>query len=157
MTNKSQVRAKIEILDELISEGIEPLKLSIKRDTLKKELEEVDADIFESVLSSHKKLCDIKNMGEKHAFGHDPAVFYGLALSGECGELANNIIKVIRVGGSKQDKKEAIEKELPDVVIYSILLGYTSDIDIQKIVAEKSKIVVERAISGYYGGPLKNK
>lgn len=45
----------------------------------------MEQDIIKLVIDTHKKFCEIKKMGEKAAFGHDPAIFYGLALSGECG------------------------------------------------------------------------
>lgn len=111
-------------------------------------------DIFDSVLTAHKILCDVKQMDEMAAFGHNPAVFYGLALSGECGELANKLIKVIRIHGSKEQEKEAVESELQDVIFYAVLLAYTLQIDLPKLVNEKAKIVAQRARDGYYGGIL---
>lgn len=112
-------------------------------------------DIFSSVLDSHKAMCKIKNMGKMEAFGHNPSIFYGLALSGECGELANKLVKVIRVNGTREQEREAIGSELQDVAFYMVLLAYTMEINIVKLVNEKAKIVIERAKSGYYGGALK--
>ncbi len=114
-------------------------------------------DMVESVLTSHQSLCSIKEMGEKDAFGHDPAIFYSLALSGEVGELSNKLVKVIRRWGSFEEKKEAIESEIADVFIYAILLAFTSDIDPHRAVQEKCDIVNQRAADGYYGGPLVKK
>jgi NTP pyrophosphatase (non-canonical NTP hydrolase) len=110
----------------------------------------------EVVLESHRELCAVKKMGEKAAFGHDPAVFYGLALAGEAGELANKLIRAIRSGGpgELERKKEAIRSEIADVLIYGILLAYTNDIDPLEEVVAKTQIVVQRAIDGYYGGAL---
>lgn len=110
--------------------------------------------MVDSVLTSHQSLCKIKEMGEKDAFGHDPAIFYSLALSGEVGELSNKLVKVIRKWGSFEEKKEAIESEIADVFIYAILLAFTSDIDPHLAVSQKCYIVEQRAREGYYGGAL---
>ena len=111
--------------------------------------------MVEHVLEAHRSLCEYKNMEEKEAFGHDPAIFYSLALTGECGELQNALIHVIRRGGTKEEKQAAIKSEIADILIYAILLAYTNDIDPTQAVKDKSEIVVQRALNGYYGGPLR--
>jgi len=115
---------------------------------------ELRDSIQDSVMESHSILCDIKGMGVNDAFGNDPAIFYGLALAGECGELANNLIKAMRAGGSREDKHRAICSEIADVYIYTILLAQTNDIDLESMVREKVRIIIDRARSGYYGGKI---
>lgn len=153
MKTKSECASAIEAIERVIN-GENPKEI---RKKLIEELKKSDNNIIDSVITCHRELCKQKNMGEKDAFGHDPAIFYSLALAGEIGELANNLIKVIRVGGSQKEKKKAIENELPDVQIYSVLLAYTNGIDLTRITNNKAKIVVKRAVDGYYGGPIMKK
>lgn len=158
METKNQIRSRIDELTKLKEFFLNTGDLSIlnsRIEHLEGQLKLANEDMATSVSESHKVLCTVKNMDENAAFGHDPAVFYSSALSGECGELLNNLIKVIRSGGSKEQKKEAIASELADVFIYAILLAKTNGIDCEQIVADKTKIVIERSLSGYYGGPLK--
>lgn len=110
------------------------------------------------ILSSHDAVCESKEMSEKEAFGHHPAVYYSLAMCGECGELANNIVKAMRDGPDKMEKmKEAISSELQDVIIYAYILAETNGIVIDEIVKSKVDIVIQRAKDGYYGKPLERK
>lgn len=110
------------------------------------------------ILSSHDAVCASKEMSEKEAFGHHPAVYYSLAMCGECGELANNIVKAMRDGPEKMEKmKEAISSELQDVIIYAYILAETNGINIDEIVKEKVDVVIQRAKNGYYGKPLERK
>jgi NTP pyrophosphatase (non-canonical NTP hydrolase) len=108
------------------------------------------------ILKSHKVICKVKNMGEKEAFGNDPAIYYSLALSGEIGELANELTKTTRANGSADDKRKALEKELADIVIYSFILAYKTDINLYELVKKKTDIVSQRALDGYYGGPIRS-
>ena len=161
MNNKNLTKDSYEhticTLKKLTSIPTESIQSHIETEIL--ELEKLASlaspDMTTSVLESHQVLCKVKDMDEKAAFGQDPAIFYGLAMSGECGELANNLIKAIRSGGSALQKQKAILDELPDVLIYAILLAYTNNIDHVKAVAEKAVIVAQRARDGYYGGILK--
>lgn len=122
---------------------------------LEKERELAVDDIFSAIVESHKILCRIKQMGEKEAYGQDPAFYYGSAVSGEAGEMVNKMVKALRHGGSASEAlKAAVLSELPDVVIYAFVLAYVLDIDLTRLVTEKAHVVVERAMSGYYGGPL---
>jgi len=112
-------------------------------------------DIFSAIVESHKILCRIKQMSEKEAYGQDPAFYYGSAVSGEAGEMVNKMVKALRHGGdASQALRAAVLSELPDVVIYAFVLAYVLDIDLTRLVTEKAHVVVERAMSGYYGGPL---
>jgi hypothetical protein len=162
MDNKNSMYTKnvyehcYSILEELSSVPDSELRNRVEqlKERCSQQQKEALPDMISAVRASHKILCGVKEMDEKAAFGQDPAIFYGLALAGEIGELSNGLIKVVRAGGSIQQKQTAVQAELPDVIIYSILLGDTTDIDIVKIVADKAKVVTERALSGYYGGPL---
>jgi NTP pyrophosphatase (non-canonical NTP hydrolase) len=134
----------IEIKD-LIKGKIEKLKLQEK---------EAYEDIFKSMIRSHEAVCAAKNMGEKEAYGQDPAVYYTLAINGEAGELANKIVKAFRFGNPSKAILDAVVSELPDIFIYGAVLAHVLDLDLTKLVSDKVDIVVERAISNYYGGPL---
>lgn len=115
-------------------------------------------NIKDVILSSHEAVCASKEMGENEAFGHHPAVYYSLAMCGECGELANNVVKAMRDGPEKMEKmKEAISSELQDVIIYAYILAETNGINIDEIVKEKVDVVISRAKNGYYGKPLERK
>lgn len=111
-------------------------------------------EIMDFILDSHKTICKIKQMGEKEAYGHDPAVYYTLGVAGEAGEMANEIVKALRDGYDPERVKNAVKKELPDVIIYSYILAYVLDLDLTDLVKGKVEIVTQRAKDGYYGGPL---
>lgn len=114
--------------------------------------------IRDIILSSHEAVCASKEMDENEAFGHHPAVYYSLAMCGECGELANNIVKAMRNGPDKMEKmKEAISSELQDVIIYAYILAETNGIVVEDIVRNKVEVVIQRAKDGYYGKPLERK
>ena len=154
---KSEIRARIDELNSLKIKfhGDDLLWVETRIKGLESQLEVADEDISVSIIESHRALCAVKNMGEKEAYGHDPALYYSLGICGEGGELANNIVKAMRFGpGAREKFIPAIESELPDVVIYSYILAYTHDINLTKLVSEKAKVVVERALNGYYGGPI---
>lgn len=111
-------------------------------------------EIMDFILDSHKTICEIKQMDEKEAYGHDPAVYYTLGVAGEAGEMANEIVKALRDGYNEERVKNAVKKELPDVIIYSYILAYVLDLDLTDLVKDKVQIVTQRAKDGYYGGPL---
>lgn len=110
--------------------------------------------VMQAVIRSHKAICKAKKMGERDAYGQDPAMYYTLGICGEGGELANNVVKALRNGWDKERVLEAVRGELPDVVIYSFILAYVLDIDLTQLVNEKVDVVVRRAESGYYGGEI---
>lgn len=157
MKTKQSYEFCVSVLSELLRDNPEDLKSAVtnKINEFNLNRESASNDMVESVLESHRVLCEVKNMGENDAFGHNPAILYSLALSGECGELANCIIKIARVWGSQEEMKKAIESELADVFLYAILLAHTNGININELVAKKAKIVAERARNGYYGGKIK--
>lgn len=153
---KSEIRARIDELKKtagMTTDQVESRMLKLER-----QLEEAFEDLSTTVLKSHQALCEVKRMGEKEAYGHDPALYYALGLCGEAGELANNIVKAMRFGpGMRKRFVEAIRNELPDVMIYAYILAHTHDIDLPSLVSQKASVVVQRAKSGYYGGPLHDK
>lgn len=162
---KSEIRARIDELDKLdfklsamsgpdsIYDAIAELKL--RRKELCKDLEAAEEDISTSILDSHRALCKVKNMGEKEAYGHDPALYYALGVCGEAGEMANAIVKAMRYGPNARERYiPAIKSELPDVIIYAHVLAHTHDINLNQLVGEKANIVIKRAMDGYYGGKL---
>jgi len=159
---KSEIRARIDELDKVLDsleagfvEDISPYKfIEARKNALEEELARAEEDLFASVLQSHKTICAVKQMEEDAAYGQDPALYYTLAICGESGEMANKIVKALRNGNDPNACKNAVISELPDVIIYSAVLAYVLQIDLTRLVNDKVKIVIERAESGYYGGPL---
>ena len=159
---KSEIRARLAELDLIQHEhwctgdGLDTLIDRRKRE-LQLELSGADEDLFVSVLASHRAICAVKKMDEKAAYGQDPAHYYTLAVCGEAGEMANKIVKADR-NGNKRKKlialKDAVISELPDIFIYGAVLAHAVDVNIIKLVNEKVQVVIQRAESGYYGGPL---
>lgn len=159
---KSELRARLDELDKIM-EVLDPwIKTSLtarravadRKREIEKELNGASEDLFKSVLQSHKVLCAIKEMDEDAAYGQDPTMYYSLGVCGEAGEMANKIIKALRNGNDPDAAKRAVISELPDVIIYSAVLAHVLGINLTKLVNDKVTIIMERAKSGYYGGPL---
>lgn len=158
--SKSEVSARISELEALLRDHAEitpEMRSSVQKRIaqLIEIRESAIQDIHVSVMESHKAICLAKNMGENEAYGNNPALYYTLAIAGECGEMANSIVKNCRNGYNPDSVLESIKSELPDVVIYSYILAYVMGIDLADLVSSKCKTVVNRAESGYYGGPLR--
>ncbi len=117
--------------------------------------ESAEESLEVTILASHRAICEAKQMGEKEAYGNDPALYYTLGVCGEAGEMANAITKAQRDGEDSDKVLDAVCSELPDIIIYSHILAHVLDIDLVKLVNEKARIVETRARAGYYGGPLK--
>lgn len=117
-------------------------------------MEKAPISATQSVYNSHEVLCKYKGTNAKEAFNMNPGMVYAMGVAGEAGELLNAKIKAIRTGGSTEQLREAVISEIPDVFIYMTLLAMYYDIDLEELVREKSKIVVERALSGHYGPPV---
>lgn len=158
---KDEVLCRIAELERCLNEGLIDRALTREvRDRismLRRVMKRSDEGISSSIIRSHKAICKVKQMGEKEAYGHDPAIYYTLGVAGEAGEMANALVRVLRHGPTKEKILEAIKSELPDVIIYSYVLAYVLDIDLTKLVNEKVDIVIERANAGYYGGKIKKR
>lgn len=161
---KSEIRARLEELNGLRKEldpwldGVALVEadrmFEARIRNLESAEESAEEDLFRSVVDSHKVLCEVKKMDEKAAYGQNPAVYYGLGICGEAGEMGNKIVKALRNGDDPDAAKKAVEKELPDVIIYSAVLAHVMDVDLTRLVNEKVQVVIQRALDGYYGGPL---
>jgi NTP pyrophosphatase (non-canonical NTP hydrolase) len=157
---KSEIDARIDELDRLRQDAKGACfnfydAVDHRIDALREERVDALNDIFSAIVESHKTLCQIKQMGEKEAYGQDPAFYYAAAVSAESGECLNKMVKALRNGGDASHAlRAAVLSELPDVLIYAFVLAYVLDIDLTDLVTKKAYIVVERAKSGYYGGPL---
>lgn len=151
---KSEIRARIDELEKLSALVPGMGIIQTRLEALRAQLADADEDLSSSIIRSHKALCKVKNMGEKAAYGNDPAVYYTLGVCGEAGEMANEIVKSLRNGHDRGRILQAVKSELPDVIIYSYVLAYVLDINLSQLVNEKVDIVVQRAYDGYYGGPL---
>lgn len=79
---------------------------------------------------------------------------YALGLTGEAGELADKIKKVYRDKGGifKQEEREAIAKELGDVLWYLTRLGATLGFSLEQIAAMNIEKLADRAKRGKIGG-----
>ena len=155
---KSELLSKIEEIDYVLSEiSIHPTlrkKLEKRRKSYVEQSFTAYEDIMSAAISSHKVMCEVKNMKPDEAFGNNPFIYYGLGLAGEAGELTGALLRAMRNGGSFEDMKTAAESELADCMIYAVILAYSTGIDLVQLVNEKARIVELRARSGYYGGPL---
>ena len=160
VAEKNEIQARIEELKALAANNY-PLDQDVlfyieqRKRQLEAQLQDAPDPIMASVIRSHKAICKAKNMGEKDAYGHDPAMYYALGICSEAGELANDIVRAGRSGQDRTKTAAAVASELPDVIIYSYILAYVLDIDLTKLVNEKVEVVVKRAESGYYGGEIK--
>lgn len=134
---KALNRAKNSSIDEEIN-FLENLK------------ESMPYGIIEAVVDSQYKMCDTMGIKFAESFENKPCFYFGFGLVGEVGELSQNILRTERRGGSKEDMKASVSSELDDVIIYSVLLALSYDIDLTKIVNDKCKIIIERAKAGYY-------
>ncbi len=160
---KSEIRARIDELEKF-ARSIAHHKSQEAKDilihagervmALTSELHTAPEDLFQSVIRSHKTLCTIKKMDEDAAYGQDPSMYYTLAICGEAGEMGNKIVKALRNGNDPEAVTKAISSELPDILIYCFVLAYVRKMDPIQMVNEKVDIVIERAVNGYYGGPL---
>jgi NTP pyrophosphatase (non-canonical NTP hydrolase) len=150
---KNEIQARIDELENI--SHTDEVSISSRIQELREELEKAPEDLSASIIRSHVALCRAKQMGEKEAYGNDPAMYYTLGICGEAGELANEIVKAQRNGADHEKVLEAVKSELPDVVIYSHVLAHVLDVDLIKLVNQKVDVVIQRANDGYYGGPLK--
>jgi NTP pyrophosphatase (non-canonical NTP hydrolase) len=147
----------IESLKLIIAEGNgdkQARLLSELLGELQRRVAESPPSMMESVIRSHVAICKAKGMGEKDAYGQDPALYYSAAISAEAGEQLNKIVRGLRNGNNPETSKKAVVSELPDVFIYGFVLAHVLDLDITKLVADKVEVVIQRAIDGYYGGEL---
>lgn len=163
MATRQEVRARIAELERFYTLAFndsprgqgEYLAERVKE--LQVEAEAAPEDNLRSVVRSHVAICKAKGMGEKEAYGQDPALYYSAAISAEAGEQLNKIVRGLRNGNNPEVSKKAVISELPDVFIYGYVLAYVLDLDITKLVNEKVDVVIQRAIDGYYGGRLPGK
>ena len=79
---------------------------------------------------------------------------YALGLTGEAGELADKIKKVYRDKGGvfKQEERDAIAKELGDVLWYLTRLGATLGFSLEEIAVGNIEKLADRAKRGKIGG-----
>ena len=79
---------------------------------------------------------------------------YTLGLTGEAGEVADKIKKVYRDKGGvfKQEEREAIAKELGDVLWYLTRLGATLGFSLEQIAAMNIEKLSDRSKRGKIGG-----
>lgn len=164
---KSEIRARIDELKAIVgvcdrSDGTMsgvgndvPIHVEKRIAELEKSLESADEDLSSSIIRSHKAICEAKRMGEKDAYGNDPAMYYTLGICGEAGEMANAIVKARRNGEDQARVLEAVKSELPDVIVYSHVLAHVLDINLSQLVNDKVEVVIQRARDGYYGKPLR--
>ena len=70
--------------------------------------------------------------------------FLLVSLTGEVGEVANIVKKIVRGDFKLVEKKQDIQEELADVFIYLLKLSYQLEIDLEKAYMEKMKKNRER-------------
>ena len=67
-----------------------------------------------------------------------------VSLTGELGETANIVKKIVRGDFKLDEKKDELQEEITDVFIYLLKLSYQLDIDLEKAYADKMKKNWER-------------
>ena len=84
---------------------------------------------------------------------------YALGLTGEAGELADKIKKVYRDdnGVFNQEKRDAIAKELGDVLWYVTRLGATLGFSLEEIAQRNIEKLADRAKRGVINGSGDNR
>jgi NTP pyrophosphatase (non-canonical NTP hydrolase) len=84
---------------------------------------------------------------------------YALGVTGESGELADKIKKVYRDdnGVFNQEKRDAIAKELGDVLWYVTRLGATLGFSLEEIAKGNIEKLADRAKRGRIGGSGDNR
>lgn len=70
--------------------------------------------------------------------------FLLVSLTGEVGETANIVKKIVRGDFKLGEKKEELTEEITDVFIYLLKLSYQLDIDLEKEYIDKMKKNQER-------------
>ena len=70
--------------------------------------------------------------------------FLLVSLTGELGETANIVKKIVRGDFKLDEKKDELQEEITDVFIYLLKLSYQLDIDLEKAYADKMKKNWER-------------
>lgn len=70
--------------------------------------------------------------------------FLLVSLTGEVGETANIVKKIVRGDFLLKEKKEELEEEIADIFIYLLKLSYQLDINLEKAYSNKMKKNQER-------------
>lgn len=85
------------------------------------------------------EIQDIEASDTKHYFPGliEDALYYGVALGGETGEVLNQIKKYHRDGWSLGRLREAIRDELADILIYLVMLAEFLDVSLEEEYKEK--------------------
>lgn len=65
--------------------------------------------------------------------------FLVVSITGEVGEVANIVKKIVRGDFTLGDKKSEIQEELADIFIYLIKMAYQLDINLEKAYINKMK------------------
>ena len=83
--------------------------------------------------------------------------YLALGLTGEAGEVANKVKKLIRDGGDSPDKRKEIAKELGDVCWYLAVLAQELGSNLGKIMEDNLNKLEDRRVRGVLGGSGDNR
>ena len=83
--------------------------------------------------------------------------YLALGLTGEAGEVANKVKKLIRDGGDSPDKRKEIAKELGDVCWYLAVLAQELGSNLGKIMEDNLDKLEDRRARGVLGGSGDNR
>ena len=83
--------------------------------------------------------------------------YLALGLTGEAGEVANKVKKLIRDGGDTPDKRKEISKELGDVCWYLAVLAEELGSNLGKIMEDNLNKLEDRRARGVLGGSGDNR
>lgn len=67
-----------------------------------------------------------------------------LALAGEVGEAANDIKKWSRGSITRDEVEERLASELPDILIYLVMLAHEANVDLEEAYKEKKAFNEQR-------------
>lgn len=88
-----------------------------------------------------KEIQSVEGSDSKHYFPHlsEGPVYLGVALAGEVGEVCNEIKKWARDDFPVAELRERLRKELPDVLIYLVMLADHLNLDLEADYKEKKE------------------
>jgi NTP pyrophosphatase (non-canonical NTP hydrolase) len=86
-----------------------------------------------------------------------PGVYTALGLNGEAGEVAEKIKKYWRDGGSYPETREAVRKELGDVLWYLAMTAREWDIELQDVADTNVHKLQDRRNRGVISGAGDNR
>jgi len=95
----------------------------------------------------------------KRSYGMPAIAYFSLGLAGEAGEVAEKIKKLFRddAGGLTAERREAIVKELGDVLWYLSAVAYELNTNLEDVAIKNREKLVDRMARGVRQGDGDNR